>query len=197
MKSCGFTKRHYFITLVTLFGLMVPIQAIKVKDLSQSIALVAGEKLDLNKEWIKYSSQKILKKVSSYPFLEHKSHQGLMGTLNTEVKYYNSERSGKLSKWFKNECKKLENFYPKNNSSIRYDEDKVLCVVELKPTEKSKGMIQYMRAKSATQKAKTKASKVYVYTYNFFTPMTNQKSKKVSSWSDMKASVSKLMEANL
>lgn len=197
MKSCGLSYRHYFFTLMTVFGLMVPTQAIKVKDLSQTIPLPAGEKLNLNREWIKYSSQKVLKKVSSYPFLEHKSHHGLMGTLNTEVKFYNNSKEGKIEKWFSKECKKLESFYPKKNSVIRYDESKVLCIVELKPTEQSKGMIQYMKAKPI--KSNNKDSKVYVYTYNFFTPMKNQKGskRKVSSWDEMKSSVSKLMDANL
>ncbi len=196
MRTSATSYRHYILTLMTIFGLMVPTNAvdtIKIKDLSQTIPLAAGEKLDLNRDWIKYSSQKVLKQVSSYPFLEHKKLKGLMGTLNTEVKFYNTKKEGNLSQWFKKQCKKLEEFYPQGHSKIRYEANKVLCIVELLPTKQSKGMIQYMKVKSI-KKEKDK-TKVFVYTYNFFTPMKDNKNK--DHWDEMKASVTKLMEANL
>ena len=113
-----------------------------------------------------------------------------MGTLSTEVKFYNIQREGNLKNWFQKECKKLEELYPKEKASIHYDESKLACSVELFPTEKSKGMVQYLKAKSI------KDNKVFIYTYNFFTPMKDQKHDH-KEWETMKASISKLMEANL
>ncbi len=164
--------------------------AVQIKDTSKIIALPAGEQLKLNSEWIKYASDKVMKQVTSYPFLENTKLKGLMGTLNTEVKFYNIQKEGKLEQWFNKECKKLESFYPKEKSKISFDKSKLFCKVELLPSAQSKGMIQFLKAKSI------KDNQVFVYTYNFYTPMRDKKHDE-KEWEEMKSSITKLMDANL
>lgn len=188
MNKRKLNYRYILMGLGVLFGLLTPIQA--VKNESHIINLPASEKLELNQEWIKYTSKKVLKKISSYPFLENKKLTGLMGTLNTEVKFYNTKREGNVSKWFNKECSRLEELYPKTTSDIEFDEDKNLCKIVMYPTKKRKGMIQFLRAKNI------KEGKVFIYSFNFFTPQSDE-SNPPEQWERMKASVIKLMEANI
>ncbi len=181
-------------TLIALFaiGVLTPLQAVDSKDtqkLDKIIKLPAGRELKLNSNWMKYTSKKILSKISSYPMLENKNHHGLMGTLNTEVKFFNKKREGNITQWFGKECNRLKDLYPPQDSKVIYEKEKLLCKIELHPSSKTKGMIQYLKAKNIRD------NKVFIYSYNFFTPL--KKSNKLAQWTDMKKEVSKLMEANL
>jgi len=192
MKSSSPVRKFWITFFCLMAGTIYNIQAQKPED--QSINLAAGETFQLNNDWIQYASTKVLKKVSSYPFVENKNLKGLVGTLNTEVKFYNMKKEGNLEQWFAKQCKQLVNLYPKDHSRIRMEKNNSVCIVEISPTEEEKGMIQYMKAKSI--KTHGNDNQVFVYTYNFYTPLKSAMKPK-NSWAKMKAAVEYLMNANL